>query len=88
MSRQGRATDVIYLGFCKAFDRVPCQHPSLQVGFGGWTVDKELAGWLYPEDSGQGFNICAEVSRVWCPPGVHIGTRTVKYLHQLHRQRD
>lgn len=34
-------------------------------------MDKELAGWLQPEGSGQWLCVEMEGGEVWCSPGTH-----------------
>ncbi|GAB0178366.1 mitochondrial enolase superfamily member 1 [Grus japonensis] len=80
---KGRATDIIYLGLCKAFDTVP--HNILvskleRHGFDGWmdhSVDKELAGWSHSKSCGQRLNVQVENSDEWRSSGVSIGTGAV-----------
>ncbi|GAB0178700.1 mitochondrial enolase superfamily member 1 [Grus japonensis] len=80
---KGRATDVVYLDLCKAFDTVP--HNILvskleRHGFDGWmdhSVDKELAGWSHSKSCGQRLNVQVETSDEWCSSGVGTGTGTV-----------
>jgi len=59
--------DIVYLGFCKAFNTVP--HNIL--------LSEELAGWLHPEGSGQQLDVQMEISDKWCRSGVCTGTSTV-----------
>ena len=73
-----RATDVIYLDFTKAFDTVPPQHPSLQIGkiwifWAACSIGKELAAGSSPKSGGQLLNVRMEISDEWCPPGVTVG---------------
>jgi len=42
-----------------------------------YSVDKELAGWSYPEIGGQELNVWMEISDEMCPSGVSTGTSTV-----------
>ncbi|GAB0182274.1 mitochondrial enolase superfamily member 1 [Grus japonensis] len=90
---KGRATDIIYLDLCKAFDTVP--HNILvskleKHGFDGWTtwVDKELAGRLHSKSCGQRLNVQVENSDEWRSSGVGAGTGTVQHLRQQHGQWD
>jgi len=76
---KGRAMDVIYLDFCKAFDRVP--HNILlskfkRYGFDRWTV-QWIRNWSQPEGSGQQLYVQMDVGDKWCPSGVHTGTGAV-----------
>lgn len=78
-----RATNVIYLDFYKAFGTVPHNIliSTLEIyRFNGWTdcsVDKELAGWLLPDNCSQWLNILVEISDKWSPSGVCLVTGTV-----------
>ena len=78
---KGRATDVVHLDFCKAFDTIPHNIVLSKLeryGFDGWTclVDEELVGWSHPEGNGQWLDVQMEISDEWCPSGVHTGTST------------
>jgi len=77
---KGRAMDVIYLDFCKAFDTVP--HTILlskleRYGFDGWTV-RWRTDWLDGHSqSGEWLNVQMDNSAKWCPSAVRTGTSAV-----------
>ncbi|KAK4833061.1 hypothetical protein QYF61_027723 [Mycteria americana] len=71
---EGRAMDVIYLDFCKAFDTVP--HTSFSLN---WR-EMDLMGGLF-EGSGQWLNVQMEISDKWCPSGVRIGT--IQFINDI-----
>ncbi|KAK4829770.1 hypothetical protein QYF61_006494 [Mycteria americana] len=78
---KGKAMDVIYLDFCKAFDTVP--HNILlskveRYRFDGWT--ELLVEWSHPEGSSQRLNVQREISDKWCLSGVRTGTSAVQYF--------
>jgi len=55
---EGRAVDVVYLDFSRAFDTVSPQHPPGETScpWFGWVyslLDKELAEWLSTESGGE-----------------------------------
>jgi len=61
---KGRATDVIYLDFCKAFDSVPCNILAVNMkrhGFNEWTV-RWARNWLDGHIRRAAVNNCEDMS--------------------------
>jgi len=79
---KGRATDVIYLDFCKAFKTVPHNILCSKLGRYGFhgvdcLVDEELVGWSHPEGSSQRLAVQMDTGDKWHPSGVRTGTGAV-----------
>jgi len=79
---KGRATDVIYLDLCKAFDVV--LHDILVTKLDknvlhGWTTHckKKMGGWLHSENCGQQFNIQVETADKWHSSKISAGTSAI-----------
>ncbi|GAB0204673.1 hypothetical protein GRJ2_002932900 [Grus japonensis] len=74
---EGRATDVIYLDFFKAFGTVSYNillSKLERYQFDGWTIQWIRNCWMVASVV---VNVQMETGDEWCPSGVHIGTSTI-----------
>ena len=81
---EGKAVDVVYLDFSRAFDTVSPQHSPGEtacscLGQAYSLLDKKLAGWPGPKSCGEWSQIQLAASHKWCSPGLRYGA--VQYLH-------
>jgi len=79
---KGRATDAIYLNWCKESDTVlhNILVTKLEKKWIWWmdrSLDKESAGWLHSESGGQWLNVQVEIGDEWCSLGIGVGTSVI-----------
>ena len=79
---EGKAVNVVYLDFSKAFDTI--SHSILLEklaahGLDGCTLRwvKNLAGWLGPKSGGEWSSIQLAAGHKWCSSGLSIGASSV-----------
>lgn len=77
MVNKEKATDVIYLNFSKAFDKVPYNVLLSELktyGFNMWAVQWKKNSQLLPRAWCQRLNVQMEISGKLCTSGVSAGT--------------
>jgi len=79
---KGRATDAIYLNWCKESDTVlhNILVTKLEKKWIWWvdrSLDKESAGWLHSESGGQWLYVQVEIGDEWCSLGIGVGTSVI-----------
>ncbi|XP_046765712.1 uncharacterized protein LOC124417654 [Gallus gallus] len=87
---EGRAVDVVYPDFSKAFDAVLPQYSRAEAGSPSWLgqvrsrLGKEAAGGPGPEGGGEWSSIQLATGHEWCSPGVGAGACPVNtFLDEL-----
>jgi hypothetical protein len=84
----GCATDVIYLDFAKAFDKVP--HDRLIAKLKGHGIDGKVGIWItegmvkWQEAASvlAGIPVWMESGNKWCAPGLSIGSGSILIIHK------
>ena len=86
---EGKAVDVVYLDFSKAFDTV--SHSILLQKLADRGLDRYILGWVRNWLEGRAQRVVANgiksihhqlaSSHEWCSPGINVEARPVRYLY-------